>query len=700
MTARYISTWSVSAIALTLLVGCATGLSVPTADLANMMAEVEVVGPAESEVIADVGRQGSLSPFSIRGSESPQWKPPESWELTIDEAIQIALANSTVLRSLGARVIQTPGLTPTIYGPAIQATNPTAGIEAALSEFDARLNGNIYYEDNDRVLNNEFVGGGVNFFHQDLTRMESSLSKRAATGTLFTLRQNFDADLNNSDRNLLPGRAWDWNFEGEISQPLLQGRGVMFNRIAGPNATPGVYNGVIIARLNADITVAQLEIALRNFLSDVENAYWDLHFAYADLQIKTKARDRSLNTYRLLQARSELPGAEKDKLAQAKEQYFRFEEDVQNALAGRLLFGTRAFNGSGGGTFQGTGGVYVAERRLRMIMGVPINDGRLIRTASEPTDVPVTFDWNDLVSNALARRTELRSQRLLVDKREFELVASRNFLLPRLDAVGRYRYRGLGEGLFDRNIPLNNAAVGSDTHEWLMGLSLSYPVGFRQAFSAVRNAQLELARERAMLTELERQVVYGLSNAISETDRAYSVLRVAISRTNAAEEQYEILNGEAQAPVRQFDFNALLDAEQRFAEAATAANRARVQYALATKNLNFEMGALLEYFNIHLTEDQGLLATTTAQSTETTIGNVVSQITSPLEKFSPDHRSGPASQFDADDPEQSATETGAAESTMIGEDLINEIIERELAAGETIVSRSESDPPIASPSDR
>lgn len=542
----------------------------------------------------------SLRPFSIRESRGEHWSAPEPWDLSVDELIQLALANGTVLRTLGARVIQSPDATSTIYEPALALTDPTEGVEAALSEFDARLRGDLFFEDNDRVLNSEFAGQGENFFKQYLTRYESSLSKQSASGTTYTLRHNFEADNNNSDRNLINDRAWAWNFEGEVRQPLLQGRSVAFNRIAGPNASPGIYNGVVIARLNADITVADLEIALRDFLSDVENAYWDLHFAYKDLQVKKDARDRTLQTYQLLKARQGLPGAEEDKLAQALEQYYRFEQEVQNSLAGRLVVGTRSFNGSGGGTFQGAGGVYVAERRLRMIAGLPINDGRLIRTTTEPSLVPITYDWSNVASNAICRRTELKRQRLNVSMRRQELLASRNFLLPRLDAIGRYRYRALGDSWLGREIVDNGSLIETDTHELLVGVSVDYPIGLRQASAAVRHAQLQLAREQSMLNELERQVVYGVSNAITEIDRAYVVLQSALNRENAARKQYEILVSESQTPIRQFNYNALLDAEQRFAEASSAANRARIQYALATKNINFEMGSLLAYYNIHL----------------------------------------------------------------------------------------------------
>jgi outer membrane protein TolC len=603
-------------ITMMMMAGCAMREPALEPGLAAILADHPVISIPDWATTADnsiaqvqyVSEIGTPDPNSIRGAAFGKWKPPQKWELTLEQVIQMALANSTVLRDLGARVVQAPGLTPTIYGPAIQNTDPNLGIEAALSAFDAQVTSDLFFEDNDRVLNNEIVGQGVNFFKQELSRFQSSLSKQAATGTLFTLRHNFDGDLNNSDRNLIDGRAWTWDLEGEVRQPLLQGRGSRFNRIAGPNATPGEYNGVYIARLNADISITQLEIALRDYLSDVENAYWDLAFAYCDLEVKTKARDRSLDTYQDIQARADknLLGAEEDKVAQAKEQYFRFEQDVQNALGGRLLLGTRVFNGSGGGTFQGIGGVYANERRLRLITGLTINDGRLIYTATLPTTAPVTYDWNSVVSNTLSRRTELRRQQLNVDRRALELTASRNFTKPRLDAVGTYRYRALGDRIYDPHVPFNGSSIETGTYEWRLGLSLSYPVGYRQAHAGVRNAQLRLARERDLLQEIERQVVYGVSNAIAENDRAYEVLRLAKNRSQAARDQYEILVPEERAAdIRQIDLNALLDSERRLADAETSENRVRVQYALAIKNLNFEMGTLLEYYNIHLAESNG-----------------------------------------------------------------------------------------------
>jgi len=305
---------------------------------------------------------------------------PEYINLKLEEAMQMALARNRVLQDLGGTVLRQPANARTIHGPAITDTDPRYGVEAALSEFDAIFSEKFDYQRNNRLLNNVFFGGGTRDLIQDTDTFQSQLSKRTANGAELAFRHNTVYDHNNSPGNLFPS-AWDTNFEMSFRQPLLQGAGVEYNRIAGPNGTPGNMNGVLLARVNTDISIAEFEAGVRDLVSNVENAYWDLYFAYRDLDAKIAARDEALDSWRRTHALFERgrQGGEAEKEAEAREQYFHFQQEVQNAWAGRLVGGTETNNGSGGGTLRANGGVRVAERRLRMILGLPISDGKLIR---------------------------------------------------------------------------------------------------------------------------------------------------------------------------------------------------------------------------------------------------------------------------------------------------------------------------------
>ncbi|HUG69028.1 MAG TPA: TolC family protein [Pirellulaceae bacterium] len=533
--------------------------------------------------------------------------PPEFWDLTLDEAIQSALANSQVMRDLGALVLQSPDNMRTLYDPGIEETDPRFGVEAALSAFDASFESQIFFENNDRALNNVFFGGGTRVLQQDLHSYQAQLSKRAATGGEFTIRKIIGYDLSNSPGNDDPNKPWTVQVEGEFRQPLMQGAGVNFNRIAGPDGRPGAMNGVLLARINTDISLADFEIAVRNLVNDVENAYWELYFAYRDLDSKIAARDRALETWRSINALfvTNRRGGEAEKEAQAREQYYRLEEEVQNALAGRPTDNFRTI------TLRGSGGVQTNERRLRRLMGILASDGRLIRPAQEPALARVVFDWEELLVESLNRRAELRRQKWQVKRRELELAASRNFLLPRVDAVGRYRFRGLGEHLINsgpQDRRFQNAyqdLTTGDFQEWQFGLEVEMPVGYRQGNAGVRNAELQLSRERAILEEQEKQVVHELTDAVAEVDRAYEVSQTSYNRRVAAKQHLDALasvyqDADENEKTRLLDL--LLDAQRRLADAETTYYRGLLEYSLAIKNVHLQKGSLLDYNEVYLSE--------------------------------------------------------------------------------------------------
>ena len=85
----------------------------------------------------------------------------------------------------------------------------------------------------------------------------------------------------------------------------MLGAGTDFNRIAGPGALPGQLNGVLLARVRTDISLVDFERSVRDFVADVENAYWDLYFAYRDLEAKTEARNKAYVTYESIKARDQ-----------------------------------------------------------------------------------------------------------------------------------------------------------------------------------------------------------------------------------------------------------------------------------------------------------------------------------------------------------------------------------------------------------
>lgn len=577
--------------------GCAarTAKTVFRGDTVGTFSSLNTLSTPEEEAASfDLSAEHSYEPLTLR---SPEKKP---WFISPSEAVQIAVERSKVLQDLGGSVLRNGNGVSTIHEPAIQATDPRLGMEAALAAFDAQLNSKTYINKNDFPVNNRLLGGGTNLLQQDLITFQNEVTKATAYGTELFARQNTSYDANNAPSNLF-GSSWQANIEAGFRHKLGRGGGLDYNRIAGPGALPGVYSGVLIARVNADSSILDFEMGLRDLISDVENAYWDLYFAYRNLEAKIAARDAALNTWRIERLYREQQSASGEKEARAREQYYRFEAQVLEALTGREVDGTKTNNGSSGGTFRAAEGVHTAERRLRLLMNLPINDDKMIRPVHDPILVNIIFDWHQVLGESLQLRPELRKQDLQVKRGHLELIASKNALLPQIDLLTQYRLRGFGHDLWGSNQDQFNNAIASMTsgqfQEWQFGVEMNLPVGFRRAYNNVRNAQLKLARDQDLLDQKQRRVIHDVSNAYASVIRAFEVANVAMNQRIAAHEQLAILRNleESKSRVNTSD---MLDAQNRVSQADAGYYDAIVRYMIALKNMHFEKGTLLEYNNI------------------------------------------------------------------------------------------------------
>jgi hypothetical protein len=207
---------------------------------------------------------------------------------------------------------------------------------------------------------------------------------------------------------------------------------------------------------------------------------------------------------------------------------------------------------------------------------------------------------------------EIRKQKWEIKRREMELIASRNLLLPRLDAVGRYRWLGLGDDLIDGarggaafNEPGSTAfgvLTSGEFQEWQLGLQLTVPIGFRRELSGVRHHELLLARDRAILQDLELEISHQLGEAIRDVDLNYGLTQTNFNRRVAAETEVEAVNASYEADRVTLDL--LLDAQRRRAEAESAYYRSLVDYNKAIMNVHYRKGSMLDYDGVYLAEGQ------------------------------------------------------------------------------------------------
>jgi len=538
------------------------------------------------------------------------------WDIGLEECVSMALHNSAVIRNAGAitqigfadALLNRTAASPTTYDSAISESNTLGaprrvdsnsgsvflsedrlvrateqGVEDALSEFDASFFSRASMSTQDRPRN---VETGNVFNPQLFTGRNGSflaaISKKTATGGVFTLRNRTTYTQNNIPIGL--GRAlpsdWVTEMQIEVQYPLMRGRGALINRIP-----------VTLARINTDISVAEFAGSVRNLILDVENAYWDLHSSYHQLETARVARDSATRLWRVAIAKSrEGTDSVRDE-AQVLEQYHFFSAALEMAQSN----------------------LFDVENRLRWLLGLTPTDRRILRPSTNPTKAEVTFDWETVKQDSLFKSPELRQQKWRIKQAELELVWARNQILPRLNLFSSYSWVGAGDHLVnaDRN-GLDFPASGSTAFDELFGgtfqeLSVGLDFqpnrfGARRARAGVRNKQLRLVRAKKQLEEMELQQVHLITNAWRRVKLQYSQSIWQYNRWIDTVEDVKISEALRTGGSRDLPLDQLLDAYRRKADARIAFHQSLTEYNKAIALVHFYRGTLLDFNSIHLAE--------------------------------------------------------------------------------------------------
>ena len=406
-------------------------------------------------------------------------------EMTLDDAILLALQNNKVvettqLAGVGATfVLSNPDAVRSVYDSAIQETGVLfgrRGMEAALADFDTRFSTSMNWgrtAQGSHSLAPTILG-------QDTGAFRSGFDKSMASGGAVSVYWNY---LGNGIGTPLYPSSYSGALGAEVRQPLLAGAGTEFTRVAGPTrpgfgAIAGVSQGVVIARINQDITLADFEIAVRNGVRAIEDYYWDLYLAYRNYDNAVSFHESSFETWRVAQAKMEIGTLKEAEELQARDEFYRTRSLVETGL----------------------NQVYRRESDLRRALGLPMNDGTVLRPSMEPTKVEFKPDWESCLTNGLTRRVELRRQKWQVKSLQLQLNAARSLVRPQLDVVGNYGVNGFGDKLLSQNGSSGYGSMtGDNLDTWTMGVEMSMPIGFRQARSQVKNYELQIAKANALL---------------------------------------------------------------------------------------------------------------------------------------------------------------------------------------------------------
>lgn len=524
--------------------------------------------------------------------------------ISLNECVRLALSNAAIVRedqsflSPGNPLLANPQRVASIYDSAIQDTGflfGNRGMEAALSDFDPILTSNLQSGRTEDVQNTANIGlnqGDV--LTENSTQWQTRLEKAFANSGTFAVENNWSYSNNNQTR-MFPS-AYTGFVQAEYRQPLLAASGTEYTRIAGPSAqnlrgVSGVSQGVLISRINSDISMLDFEQSVTTMVRDVENKYWDLYLALHLYHSEVMTFRDIVKYSDLLAARAEA----QDTVYQAQNRLYEADARIKGSLADVLQ----------------------AENRLRRLLGLPLNDGEFLKPSDHPSEARLVPAWDSTLTEALALRPELRKQKWEIRSLELQLRAAKNLNRPRLDLVSQYRVNGFGDTFGsseDDDDGITDAGYNSawesltqgNQQGWGAGIQFSMPLGLRLARAQVRNYELRLRKARRVLQVQEEEVARELNNAILEMDRWYLLAEsgskradVAVDYAGTAEER--VANDNSRDPV---SIGRVLEAKITSRDADQGYLRSIVEYNKAVTELNFRKGALLQANSIYLAEGE------------------------------------------------------------------------------------------------
>lgn len=483
--------------------------------------------------------------------------------LTLNEAINIALSNSEVVRVLGGVTATTSGRT--VYDAAI--TNTTIDQQRARFDPNLVLNNTWSQTENPSARFQPFGSTNVviDGLQNERYAMDMGLSKRNLYGGTTRLGVN-----NNSD-TVSPG-VFPLNPDSQTAtelrytQPFLQGAG------KGVNQAP-----IVLARIDTERSYFQYKNAVQQSVQGVIEAYWSLVFAKTDLW----AREQ-----------------------QVKQAEFAYEQTVARVKAGDANAGDLAQTQTALENFRATllaskANVLQGQAALLNILGLPPYEAERTVPVTPMLTELIAVDWEAINELAQRERPDIIELKLILEADQQRLLLADNQARAQLDGVALYRWNGL-EGTVPAGSQIRSRS--GDFEDWSLGVNFSVPLGLRAERASLRQRQLILRRDRANLDQGLHQMQHllalslrNLEQFFAQYERFQAVRRAA--RVNLEQQLAQYNEGIVQ-------FIVVLQAIVDWGNSVSAEAQALSQYNSELARLELQTGTILQSHDVVFFEER------------------------------------------------------------------------------------------------
>lgn len=384
----------------------------------------------------------------------------------------------------------------------------------------------VYAEDTSPTATN-LAGAEVQEFEQ--SDLNFGLDQLISTGgTFFIDWTNRRSATNSLFATLNPSYRIDTDVT--FRQPLLRDMGKL-----------ATERNIRIARTNKDISLENFELQVTDLILQVEQAYWNLAEAIAQLEVAQESLDLAKQLHEQNQIRVEVGTLAPLELVQSEAGVAQRQLDIIRA---RAAVGDR-------------GDV------LRQLLNIE-RDGELwsmpIDPTTDPFADPFKVDIEKAVATALAERPEIQRKYLALSNQELDVRYFANQRKPRLDFTGTYGLNGLGGDVTQRDFftqEILNTEEGdygdavdqilnADFDGWRVALNFAYPIQNRTAKAQKAIADVNYERGQAELNDLELAIV-------TEVRRVARLLEASAEAVDSAEVNRRLQQENYEAEKKRYD---------------------------------------------------------------------------------------------------------------------------------------------------
>lgn len=447
-------------------------------------------------------------------------------------------------------------------------------ITVAKSEFDPTLKITGDVEDSEVPSNSQLqvgLGAGLGDFRDDSNTLNATIEKPLETGATFTLEYNLERRFLDPPPFAIFNPSATASIETKITQPLLKGAGIFYNR-----------SNIYIARNDKKKSILELRDKARTTIKDVQKKYWELVGAIEDLRVKNKSIERARKLLRENKIQVKVG-------TMAPIEVLVAEEDVASQYEKVI---------------EAENKVKDKEDELKQVMNLS-NNSIFSDVAIIPLD-KASFEIKEVsldesIKTALESRPDLFKEGIEIENKRIKVKQQKNQLLPKFDFEAGIRYQGLA-GNKGNAI---DSAFSQDFQSEFFGVTLEIPLGNREARSNYSKAKLEERKSIIETRKKEQEIVVEVRKAVRQIKtNAEKIRATKKGRGTGAKKNWR--QRKKKFKVGRTASIEVVRSQEDLAEAEGKAVEAIVNYRISLGNLDAVVGTILEKNNI-IIEDENLV---------------------------------------------------------------------------------------------